>query len=111
MAALAIQTPSLAGAVITAAAAAGGGDTIEGTGDIVAIVTNGGVGSINVIITSTATVDGLGVDDGGGALAAGATKHYGPFKPGTFNNPTTGLVAITYSGVTSVTVSAMRVRY
>jgi hypothetical protein len=96
------------GVLQTLTAAAGGGDVFPNQdGRTYFVVTNGGGGSITVTIDSVTPCD-QGVDhDGGGAVAAAATRIFGPFQPRRFNN-SQGQVAVTYSGVTSVTVGAFR---
>jgi hypothetical protein len=51
----------------------------------------------NVAITSPAV-----------SVTNGTTRWFGPIDAGTFQDPTTGLCTITYSGVTSVTVAAVQ---
>lgn len=110
MATLTLQTVTRAGVTITPVAAAGGGDAMAcGTYNWLRVV-NGGGGSItvtiaipsgasqygNVAYTSTAIVVGPGV-----------TKDIGPIITALYQDPTTGLAQITYTGVTSVTVAAI----
>ena len=66
-------------------------------------VNNGGGGSITVTINSVAPCNQGSDHDGGGAVANGTSRVFGPFSPGRFNNATGG-IDVTYSGVTSVTV-------
>lgn len=108
MAALTVVSASATGATVSMVAAAGGGDTFVNDGDAVLIVTNGGGGSINVTITPASTTpQGYTISPVVVAVAAGATKYIGPFDKNTFNNPTTGAVSVTYSGVTTVTVGVL----
>jgi len=115
MALLAEQIIVEAGIAPSFAAAAGGGDTFANDGDALLYVKNGGGGSVTVTITAQAvslTVPGRGAmtkANAGGAVAAGADRVFGPFPPASFNNAS-GQVAVTYSGVTSVTVAALRLR-
>ena len=114
MALLTVQNIVEAGIVPTYAAAAGGGDTFPNPEDqsTFLVVINGGGGSINVTLTSqiaTASVPGVGnvaLSDRVVAVANGTTRFIGPLPP-RFNNAA-GQVAVTYSGVTSVTVAAVR---
>lgn len=116
MAALALQNIVEAGLAPSMASAAGGGDTFANANDerTILMVTNGGGGSITVTITAqdtSETVPGFGTvskANGGGSVGAGATKLFGPFPAAAFNN-SSGEVAVTYSGVSSVTVAALRV--
>lgn len=76
-------------------------------------VKNGGGAPITVTITAQKTSISVGnfgtlaKSNGGGTVADGAEKLFGPFAPGAFNNGN-GQVVISYSGVTSVTVAAVR---
>jgi precorrin-6B methylase 1 len=115
MATLTLQTILLAGAVITPVAAAGGGDEFANASDerTYLQVTNGSGGSINVTIPAqqaNVAVAGFGtldLDDEVIAVANGATKLIGPFPSAKFNNAS-GRVEVEYSGVSSVTVAAVR---
>lgn len=113
MAALSIQSIVETGIVPSFTAAAGGGDTFVNDGNVYLHVKNGGGGSITVGITAqktSATVPGRGTltkANGGGAVAAGAEKLFGPFPPTSFNNAS-GQCAVTYTAVTSVTVGAFK---
>jgi hypothetical protein len=101
------------GTTITFAAAAGGGDQFEWSEDTALIVVNGGVGSINVTIAAESQPPAnpqfgeLIRDDIVKAVAAGATAVIPPV-PRAFRDAATGMVALAYSGVTSVTVAAIR---
>lgn len=107
MALLTVQEISRAGLVATAAAAAGGGDTFPNDGRTFLRVINGGGSSITVTITTTATLGGEAVADTAVAVANGVTRDIGPFPPAIYNNDS-GQVAVGYSGVTTVTVAAIR---
>lgn len=102
MATLTVQKPGLTGAVVTLAAAAAGGDTFANDGQTMMKVTNGGVGSINVTVNSQRTCDQGSDHDIVVAVGAGVTKDIGPFDPYRFG----GMLLVTYSGVTSVSVGA-----
>lgn len=110
------QMARSAGLTVSFAAAAGGGDEMPNPdGNTLLLVKNGGGGSINVTLTpAVATREVLG--DGYGpytrpaivvAVNAGAEAIIGPMPPNAFNNAS-GRVPITYSGVTSVTVAALK---
>lgn len=93
------------------AATAGTGDTFANDGKVRLLVVNGGVGSINVTITTPATpagrlIDGQAVADR--VIAVGAGKHawLGPFPKGVYNDAN-GQVKATCSGVTSVTLAIL----
>jgi hypothetical protein len=116
MAQLTVRKVSLAGGAEALAAAAGGGDSFLNTGNEMFRIKNAGGGSINVtFVANAAPVGGkcsLGV--------AGTTAHdlvvaipndsavyeIGPFPANRFNDAN-GLIQITYSGVTTVTVEAV----
>lgn len=105
MALLSKQQSALAGAVITFGAAAGGGDTIKANERSILLVTNGDSSSHTVTIAIPGNTDfGQAQPDVAVVVAAGVTKAIGPFARGV-NDPSDGLVHITYSAVTSVTVA------
>lgn len=114
MAALTRQNLAEAGLNATYVAASGGGDTVPNDGETFLHVKNGGVGSINVTVAAAvATVfkEGFGTLVRGNIVVAvpnGAERFIGPFPPSAFND-VNGSVPITYSGVTSVTVAALKV--
>ena len=108
MATLTVQTASLAGAVPTFVAAAGGGDELPNTGRQIFYVKNGDGSPHDVTINSVATCD-QGFDHNVTVtVAAGVEKIIGPFPTARWNDTGTGRVAVTYSAVTSVTVAAVR---
>jgi hypothetical protein len=114
MAALATQKPSAAGVALSYAAATGGGDTFVNTGREFVHVKNASGGSINVTFTAgvaNANKCSFGVADPAHqlvvAVGAGLDKLIGPFDRDRFNDPATGNIAITYSGVTSLTVAVV----
>jgi hypothetical protein len=114
MAVLTVQNIVPAGAVITPVAAAGGGDLVPDDGNERTFlrVVNGGGAPINVTIAAVETsrnVPGIGtvtVASQVVAVANGTTKDIGPFASA-FRNAS-GQVAVSYSGVTSVTVAAIK---
>lgn len=109
MAVLTPVTPTVAGVLFGAVAAAGGGDSFPNTGREYFYCKNGGGGGINVTFDSPGTCDfGLAAaaaHDAVIAVGAGEERIIGPF-PVTPRFSST--VAVTYSGVTSVTVSVIR---
>jgi hypothetical protein len=107
MAALTVQSLS-AGAAIALSSAAGGGDTFANTGIERLMVTNGGGSPITVTIDSPGQCN-FGVlanaaHDLAVTVAAGATKILPPLAVNQYGET----ASITYSGVTSVTVAAIR---
>lgn len=108
MAALNAVVVSRAGATFAPVAASAGGDTIANNdGTKFLYINNGGGGSINVTFAKTVLSDGDAVAGKVVAVPAGTAKLIGPFPTGIYNDPTTQAVAITYSGVTSVTVGVI----
>lgn len=83
------------------------GDTFSNTGKEMILVNNGSGGSINVTITTPATVDGLAVADK--VIAVGNTKVacLGPFPKGIYDD-NDDLVTFVCSSVSSVTVAVIR---
>lgn len=106
MATLTVYTAPGAGTppALTAASAAGGGDVIPNNGKTIVQITNGGGSSITATFAATGTLpSGASISSVAGTMAAGVTRVFGPFPTNEFNN-SSGQVALTYSGVTSVTV-------
>lgn len=107
MAALSAIQATIAGATVTPPSAAGGGDTVPP--GCAVLVNNGGGGSITVTIDWPGnTKYGPANPDPTVAVAAGAQKFIGPFGTD-LADPSDGLVHLTYSGVTSVTVTPLTV--
>ncbi|MCQ9178948.1 hypothetical protein KMT30_07860 [Streptomyces sp. IBSBF 2953] len=88
-------------------AAAGGGDQAQCGAGVLLVVKNADAGSHTVTLATPETVDGLAVADRTLAVAAGQTAVI-PLTD-RYRNPSTGRAAITYDGVTSVTVGVFRV--
>ena len=115
MATLAIQKIVEAGLAPTYGAAASGGDVFPNTkGEVFLHVKNGGVGAVTVTIAPQASsfnVANKGAvtkpDAGGSVPATTGDRMFGPFPPAAFND-NQGRVAVTYSGVTTVTVAAIQ---
>ena len=116
MALLTVQNTAETGLLATYASCAGGGDTVANNGKMLLHVKNGSGGAITVTVakTSSATenIPGYGlvtISDISVAIAAGAEKFIGPIDPNAYNSTSgTGTVAITYSGVTSLTIAAIQ---
>ena len=112
MAELTIQQITEAGDSVTYSAAAGGGDTADNGGSTFLNIKNGGGGTITATITAqTTSVESsiygdLTKANASIAIESGAEAFIGPFKRSAFNN-NDGAIAITYSGVTSVTIAAL----
>jgi len=111
MAALSVLTSQRAsnGQDLAGVAAAGGGDTFVNDGKTIFVVKNGGGSGITVTFVTPVTVDGLAVTDLAATIGAGATRAIGPFPPAWYNDTGVagGVVSVTYSGVTSVTVQPL----
>lgn len=91
-------------------AAAAGGDVFENTGSELLAIKNGGGGAITLTAVTPATVDGQAVADLTASIGAGETRLVGPFPTAYYSagGVTGGNVSLTYSGVTSVTVTVVR---
>ena len=115
MAELTVQQISEAGGAATyVAATAGDGDTADNNGNMFLHIKNGGGGSITVTITALTTSVDSGVygdltkANASIAVASETEAFIGGFAPAAFNDGN-GEIAITYSGVTSVTIAALYV--
>lgn len=108
MATLAASAIAAAGTLNSTSSAAAGGDKVLPVADRVFVeITNGGGSSITVTIPSYSSVRGQAVADRTVTIAATATKKI-PIFADINTNPADGLAAITYSGVTTVTIGAYR---
>lgn len=105
MANLAVQQMTSAGAAITLASAAGGGDTADiSNGRTFLWVKNGSASPITVTVTTPGVVDGdLAIADRTVTVANAGEKLIGPLNPRDYG----GLASIAYSAATSVTVAAV----
>lgn len=109
MAALTVQQAAITGTALTFAAAAGGGDTVQVSGDTILIVRNTDGTTKTVTVVRPGTEYGQANPDIAHVVAATTgVSVIGPI-PTEFADPTTGVVSITYSAVTGVTVAAVRV--
>lgn len=109
MALLAVQQANLSGTPVTYTAAAGGGDTFPIPHDAVCLrIKNGGGSAITASLAFPGTTP-YGVANPvrtTSSIAAGAEVVVGPI-PLSAVDSTTGLVTVTYSGVTTVTVAVV----
>jgi len=114
MATLSTQVVNRAGLAPTYAAAAGGGDAMScGSGMFLHIKNTGGSPITVTLNVPAARTYEPNVAITNPAIAVPATtgdKMIGPVDAVTFQDPTTGLCSITYSGVTSVTVAAVNLQ-
>jgi hypothetical protein len=97
----------IGGAQATYVAAAGGGDAVAADDRTFVNVINGGGAPITVTVVIPGTLYGVAIADPTVTIANGANKDIGPLIPA-MADPTTGLVSLTYSAVTSVTIAAKR---
>jgi hypothetical protein len=109
MALLAVQQASLSGTPVTYTAAGAGGDIFALPSDAVSLrIKNGGGSAMTATIAFPGTTS-YGVANPSkttSSIAAGAEVVIGPI-PLTAVDPNTGLVTVTYSGTTSVTVAVV----
>jgi hypothetical protein len=108
MATLTTQNIATTGILPTYASAAGGGDAMVADSTSFLHVKNGAGVSMTVTLATPATVDTtLAVGDR--VVTVGATSEQMISVPAElYRDPATGLAAITYSSVTTVTVAAIR---
>ena len=112
--ALTVQQITETGGAATYAAATAEGDTAANNGNMFLHIKNGSGGEITVTITPvTTSVDSgmygdLTKANATIAIAGGAEAFIGGFAPAAFNDGN-GEVAITYTGVTSLTIAALYV--
>ncbi len=107
MATLTSIKPTFAGVALGAVAAAAGCDQFLNDGNVLIYVKNGSGGSITVTVAAPGTPGGLTTVNPAVVLTAGQEKILGPFNPQYFNN-SSGFVNLTYSAVTSATVSVIQ---
>lgn len=108
MAQLTVESVSLDGSYPAMVSADANGDSFSNGGNEMFKVTNGGATSITVTVKSPLPCNYGYNHDVALSVAAAATVDVGPFPPMRFND-NKGNVNVTYSAVTSVTVSAVRV--
>ena len=108
MALLTVQSISGEGVSPTFRAATASGDTFPNDGRTMLHIKNGGTAAVTVTFDSVEKCN-FGFDhDLTVSIPASGERIVGPFDPARFNNKVNGLVSVTYSGVTTVTVSALR---
>jgi len=112
LATLTTQNITRAGVAQTYGAAAGGGDGMECGANMFLQVKNGSGAPITVTLNvPAARVYEPNVAITSPTVSIPATtgdKMIGPIDAATFADPTTGLCSITYSGVSSLTVAAIK---
>ena len=110
MATLTVQNVNRVGLAPTYAAATGGGDKFAPTDRTWLHVKNASAGAITVtIVTPGTALPDVGIADVAVSVPATTGERLiGPFPYEFFANPADGLADITYSGVTSLTVAAVK---
>lgn len=111
MATLTTQVVNRAGVTLTFGAAAGGGDAMSCGSGMFLYVKNGGGSPITVTLavpSGVVAAPNLPISNLAVSVSNGSEKCIGPVSAQFFQDPTTGLCTITYSGVTSVTVAAVQ---
>lgn len=109
MATLTPQAISIAGLTPTFVSAAAGGDKLPPGSHVFLRVKNAAGSAVTVTVAANSTASGLTVTSP--TVTVPATTGdvlIGPFPPGDYAASADGLVAITYSSNTSVTVAALR---
>jgi hypothetical protein len=107
MANLTIQSVTRAGIAGALAAAAGGGDTYDNTGEEWIEVNNGHSSPQTVYVALYA--DGQTIVQGlSYAIPNGERRLIKPLPMNPYTNPSDGRVHLTYSGVTSLTIGIFR---
>ena len=109
MATLSTQVVALAGITPTYASAASGGDKVAPSERTFLHVKNGGGSPITVTLAATASVRGQTVTSPTVSVPASGEKMIGPLTADLFAGASDGLVAVTYSSNTTVTVAALRI--
>jgi len=108
MATLTVEDASdVDGVTPTFTSAAGGGDQALNDGKTMFYVKNGNVSPITVTFATTGKVQGLDIADTTLAVAASSEAAISGLDPG-IHNDSNGMVQITYSEVTSVTIAVLR---
>ena len=112
MATLSTQDINYTGLAPSYAACTGGGDNFTPDGDTFIPVKTGSGGALPVTIAVKATsVGGQAIGNVVVSVPAAGERMIGPFPANFFGDPTNaGLGAITYSGVTSLTIAVLRSR-
>ena len=108
MAALTSQTVSVTGLEATYAACAGGGDTFTNNGRTFVHIDNASGGDLTVTFDDTGSVSPAGATaftpDVAVVVTAGESRFIGPFPTARFGTS----VAVTYSGVTTLTIAVLQ---
>ena len=108
MATLTAVTAVRTGVTMVPVAAAGGGDQFLNFGREIVYVKNASGGSITLTFAPAGLPGGLALATYTVVVAPAAERIIGPFDPAYFSS-VAGVVTITYSGVTSLTVALLSV--
>lgn len=109
MAELTVQTITRAsdGLEPTYDTAAAGGDTVQVVSNLFLHVKNGDASPHTVTVATPGTVAGLAISDLTATIPAAEERMIGPIDQ--YFRASDGLASISYDGVTSVTIAAIRV--
>ena len=107
MAALTTQEVTQAGATLSFASCAGGGDTFVNDGNTFLYVKNGSGGALTVTVAAPGTYRGATITAQAVSVGAGSEKCIKPYPP-EITQPAAATTAITYSGVTSLTIAVVK---
>lgn len=106
MANLGVQPATPAGTTPNYVAANAGGDSFPPGDDVIMIVKAGATGATVTVASPTPCNQGsthpLVV-----TVAPNTERHIGPLSAGRYADPATGLVSVTYSQVSTITVAAV----
>jgi hypothetical protein len=109
MATLSPQAVTIGGVNATYAAAGASGDKVAPGDRVFLHVKNGAGSTVTVTIAANPTASGLTVTSPTVSVPASGDRFIGPLAKADFAAASDGLVAITYSSNTSVTVAALRI--
>lgn len=110
MATLSTQTITRAGLNPAYATCAGGGDKFKPGDRVFAHIKNGHSSSQTATFVTPGAVDGQAIADLAVAVPNAGERIIGPLTASLFRNPDdSGLAAITYSGVTSLTIAIIQI--
>lgn len=111
MADLTTQKITRAGIGPTYATCAAGGDKFIPDDDVFAHIKNGSGGALTATFATPGDVDGEPIADRTVSVPAGGERVIGPFPKTIFaNNADGGKCAITYSGVTTLTIGVFELQ-
>lgn len=106
MATLTYQRSEILGTAYAAVAASGGGDQVVASSRGAVLISNGSVAPITVtVVVPGDTEYGQAEPDFTVSVPAGGARLVGPFPDDLADEE--GLVSLTYSGVTSLTIAAI----